>query len=243
MPYLAESVVEVLNKILNAVIIAAAAVAVVVTIEVTKAIKEAPETTVCEVSTTTETETATTVPATTGPAFEPTQAPAEATQPTTLATEPPETTLAETEPPVTLYDVPLETDLQLHIISEAEAHDIDPAIVFAMAYRESSYNADCIGDSGSSLGLLQVQPRWHEERMERLDCKYLMDPYQNVTVAVDYLHELLGIYGSIDAALVAYNRGHFSGIVTEYARAVLAIAEELRGTTYESYLPQTGHQS
>ena len=240
MPYLAESVENVLKKILDAAIIAAAAVAVVVSIEATRALTEVPETTVCEI---TAAPTVPTEAATTEPTIIPTQAPTEATQPTTLATEPPETT-AEPEPPVTLYDVPLATELQLHVISEAEAHGIDPAIVFAMAYRESTYNTGCIGDSGASLGLLQVQPRWHGERMKRLGCTDLLDPFQNVTVAVDYLHELLGAYGgSIEAALVGYNQGYYSGTVTGYARAVLAIAEELRGTTYESYWQQTGPQS
>ena len=34
--------------------------------------------------------------------------------------------------PVTLYDVPLDKELQLHIIQTCEEHRIDPAIVMAM---------------------------------------------------------------------------------------------------------------
>lgn len=133
----------------------------------------------------------------------------------------------EATEPVDLYDVPLEADLQLYIIDQAEAHGIEPAIVIAMAFKESSYRADAIGDGGNSLGLLQVQPRWHSERMEKLGCPNLLDPYQNVTVAVDYLCELLSRYGSIDKALTAYNRGNYSGTVTQYAKTVLAKAEGL----------------
>ena len=101
---------------------------------------------------------------------------------------------AETDPQVTLYNVPLDEELQLHIINEAESHGIDPAIIFAMAFRESSYRTDVIGDGGAAFGLLQVWPRWHSDRMDKLGCTDLLDPFQNVTVAVDYLAEQVDRY-------------------------------------------------
>ena len=159
-----------------------------------------------------------------------------AQEPTTAATtdektkptqDPTETKPQATAPPVTLYDVPLDEELQLHIIAEAEAHGIDPAIIFAMAFKESTYRTDAVGDGGNSYGLLQVQPRWHYERMQKLGCTDLLDPYQNVTVAIDYLCELLNKYGDMDKALTAYNRGHYAGTVTQYAKTILVNAEEL----------------
>lgn len=149
----------------------------------------------------------------------------------TVATEPPtvpETTEVATEPPPILYDVPLDAELQLHIIEVAEERGIDPAIILAMAFRESTYNANCIGDGGDSYGLLQVQPKWHKKRMEKLGCTDLLDPFQNVTVAVDYLAEQLDRYGNDFArALTAYNRGSYNGTVTQYAKNVLATAEKI----------------
>lgn len=152
---------------------------------------------------------------------------------TEYITEPTETevpTEVTTEPQVTLYDVPLDAELQLHIISEAEKVGIDPAIIFAMAERESTYRTDAIGDGGDSLGLLQVQPYWHSGRMEKLGCTDLLDPYQNVTVGIDYLCEQLNRYGTIEAALTAYNRGHYNGTITEYAYDVISKAEKLAVT-------------
>lgn len=138
---------------------------------------------------------------------------------------------AEETPSVALYDVPLDAELQLHIIEQAEAHGIDPAIIMAMAYRESGFNAEAIGDGGDSYGLLQIQPRWHYARMERLGCTDLLDPFQNVTVAVDYLAEQIDRYdGDVAKALVAYNQGHFKETITDYALAVLDMAEELAVT-------------
>ena len=175
------------------------------------------------IETTTETTKKVTEPTATEP---PVTEAIEPTEPTD--TEPVETEPVETEPPVVLYNVPLDAELQIHIIETAEEYGIDPAIIFAMAYRESAYNPGIMGDGGNSYGLMQIQPRWHSERMERLGCLDLLDPYQNVTVAIDYLAEMLGWYGGDMAkALVAYNQGSYTGTITRYAVAVLEIAEEL----------------
>ena len=129
----------------------------------------------------------------------------ETTEPVIVETEP--ETVA-TEAPVTLYDVPLSEELQLHIIQASEAHDIDPAVIVAVIWKESRYKAAAKGDSGKSLGLMQIQPKWHKDRMARLACPDLLDPYQNVTVGVDILAGLLDKYdGNISMALMAYNAG------------------------------------
>ena len=81
------------------------------------------------------------------------------------------------------YPVPLDADLQAFIINECSAYDIDPALVMAVIDRESEFRADAVGDNCNSFGLMQIQKRWHEDRMERLGCDDLMNPYQNVTVS------------------------------------------------------------
>lgn len=155
----------------------------------------------------------------------------------------PDTTAAEAvapeaSEPVTLYDVPLNEDIQQFIIVEAQAHGIDPAIIISMIYHESTYNADAVGDNGNSLGLMQVNPQWHSARMSELSCTDLFDPYQNITVGIDYLAELRDSYnGNIEMALVAYNLGptgadrHFfskGNYSSQYSRYVLATAEKLK---------------
>ena len=120
--------------------------------------------------------------------------------------------------------------MQDHIFALCEEYDIDPAIIIAMIERESVYDAGAIGDGGDSHGLMQIQPKWHSERMEKLGCTDLLDPYQNVTVGIDYLCELLSRYdGDMAKALVGYNQGHYKGTVTAYAKGVLARAEALGG--------------
>ena len=153
------------------------------------------------------------------------------TEPTTAETteyitEPTQEETEATEPPVTLYDVPLEKDLQIHIIETAESYGIDPAIIFAMAFCESTYRTDVVNEYGC-YGLLQVKKSCHLDRMERLGCADLLDPYQNVTVAVDYLAEQIARYGDLAKGLTSYNKGHYAGTVTKYAKGIMTMAEEM----------------
>ena len=72
------------------------------------------------------------------------------------------------EPERVYYDVPLSEDLQDHIFNLCDEKGIEYKVAMALIHTESRFDATCVGDSGNSLGLMQVQPRWHYERMERL---------------------------------------------------------------------------
>lgn len=166
----------------------------------------------------------------------------EPTEAVTVPEETVEVTEAPTEPPApseevvtrSYYDVPLDHDLQDHIFYLCEMYDVDPKIVIAMIRKESTYNSQCIGDNGNSYGLMQIQPMWHQKRMNELGCVDLLNPYQNVQVGIDYLAEMLEWGGSIEWALMAYNAGpsyawelEAEGRVSYYARTVLEYADEL----------------
>ena len=135
------------------------------------------------------------------------------------------------------YNVPLASELQLYIKTTCDEYGVDPALVIAMIGVESSYDADAIGDGGDSVGLMQVQEKWHGERMARLGASDLMNPYENVTVGIDYIAEQLAQGKGIEWALHAYNGGvqyademTASGQVSDYAAKVMAEAYKL---TYE----------
>lgn len=107
--------------------------------------------------------------------------------------------------------------------------------VMAIASVETQFDPEAIGDGGKSLGLMQINTTAQADRIERLGVTDLMDIYQNVGVAIDYIGWLSDqlapgedIYGT-DALYMAYNMG-LSGcckamnggiIVTEYSAAVL----------------------
>lgn len=142
------------------------------------------------------------------------------------------------EEPVKLWNVPLDEDLQLHVVEVAESYGIEPELILAVIGQESSYNPETVGDNGASASLMQVQKRWHSERMEKLGCTDLMNPYENIIVGTDYLAELME-EGSLEWALAAYNGGRSyankhmnNGNVTKYANEVIARYEELKGLNY-----------
>lgn len=140
----------------------------------------------------------------------------------------------EDKPSTLYFDVPLDESLQEHIFNLCEERGIDPAIVVAMIGKESNYHAYSIGDNGNSLGLMQIQPRWHRSRMEKLGCTDLLDPYQNVTVGIDLLGDLLSSGKSVEWALMAYNGGSTyanrkasQGVVSSYAQTVLRNSKQI----------------
>lgn len=129
---------------------------------------------------------------------------------------------------VTYYDVPLDIALQNHIFNLSSEYCINSKYIIAIIAEESAFNAQTTGDNGDSIGLMQIQSKWHGDRMKRLSCNDLYDPFQNITVGVDYLSELMNYYdGDIVKAIVAYQQGSYNGEITEYALDVLKIAASL----------------
>lgn len=136
---------------------------------------------------------------------------------------------------VHLYESPLEADIQEAVISLC-GDDFDAAVVIAMIERESRCDSQSIGDGGKSKGLMQIQERWHSDRMEDLECDDLLDPIQNITVGIDYLKELSSMGKPIEWVLMAYNGGiDYANKKTKtstYAVEILQRAEELKGEGY-----------
>lgn len=155
-----------------------------------------------------------------------------------IATEDPvvSTTVWENKSTNSLFPVPLDMDVQEHIIQVCEDYQIDPALVISVIQRESSFDSSALGDNGTSEGLMQIKRQYNCERMARLGCDNLLDPKQNVTVGIDLLAELLNTYDTVEMALMVYNAGAtgantywFSqGIYsTQYSRDILAAMAEL----------------
>lgn len=134
---------------------------------------------------------------------------------------------------IRLYDVPLSAELQLHVMQECDGYNIAPAIVFAIMDAESDFDVNALSQYGD-IGIMQVNPKWHEERMQHLGCMDLYDPYQNIRVAINYIDWLRDINPDICWVIMAYNKGPDDatellnqGIITDYAVEVLERAYEL----------------
>lgn len=114
----------------------------------------------------------------------------------------------EPEPEIDIYPVDLDADLQRYIIKTCKEYQINPSVVIAMCFYESSFNADAVGDNGEGMGLMGINPRWCWPEMEKLNCPDMRDPYQNVTVGIDILAQKMAKYdGNPEMALMSYNAG------------------------------------
>ena len=135
----------------------------------------------------------------------------------------------------------LDPDLQEWLINYCNDRHLSPCLVMAMIEQESECNPNCryTTDTEDSIGLMQIQPRWHSDRMAELCVTDLTDPKQNIIVGVDYLLELFGKNPEVEWVMNAYNGGEAYadrieeiGIVTDYALGVMNRAKELEGYLY-----------
>lgn len=131
-----------------------------------------------------------------------------------------------------LQDVKLSAEMQQWVMSYSYERHISPFIVFAIIEKESDYDVNAVGDAGESIGLMQIQEKWHQERMEALGLSDLWDSQQNIQVGIDYLLELLDENPDMEWVLNAYNGGRAYAdrkkeTHTEYATYILTRAAEL----------------
>lgn len=117
-------------------------------------------------------------------------------------------------------DIPLTYDEQDWLLAACEENDIPFALALGLIERESTFR-NILGDDGASSGYMQIQQRWHYDRMERLGVTDLTDPQSNFRVGCDFLAELYDRYGDWHIALTAYNMGHDPGYITNYAYGVM----------------------
>ena len=139
-------------------------------------------------------------------------------------------------------DIPLSYDLQHYIYELSWEYDIDPILVMAIIKKESKFDPHTVGDSGNAIGLMQIQRRWHNERICLLKCNDMYDPYQNILVGMDYLAELFEGDMTTEWVLMAYNGGrtwankHATvGYTTKYARDVLKIMDKFNEEIASKY--------
>lgn len=104
-----------------------------------------------------------------------------------------------------LEEVPLGFTEQDFLHTACQEAGIPYALALAVIEQETDFR-NVMGDDGASCGYMQVQEKWHRERMERLGVTDLMDPFGNFRVGCDFLAELMGKYPTQEA-LTAYNSG------------------------------------
>jgi soluble lytic murein transglycosylase len=105
------------------------------------------------------------------------------------------------------YPLRYETIVRAH----AENYGLDPALLAAVIYQESKFDADARSSSGA-VGLMQLLPDTAVGIAERTGGSQfrvddLLDPELNVRYGSWYLRHLIDKYDDVDLALAAYNAG------------------------------------
>lgn len=115
-------------------------------------------------------------------------------------------------------------------------YGISPELIEAMAWHESRCVSSAQSDDKRCKGVMQVNPHFHQERMERLKARNVFDIGQNIHIGTDYLAELLNEEcGNVPAALARYNgqsaekvekarNGEYGGYIT----VILKTEQELK---------------
>ena len=125
-------------------------------------------------------------------------------------------------------DISLSYELQAMLYGACLEFEVPYELALAVIEQETNFR-NVTGDDGASEGYMQVQQRFHKDRMDELGVTDLMDPESNFRVACHYLRELFDRYGDTHKVLMAYNAGPSGaaklwseGIMTSsYSRSVM----------------------
>ena len=98
------------------------------------------------------------------------------------------------------------------IMTEARNNNLEPLLVVAVAYVESSFDEEALSTKGAR-GLMQIMPEtgsWVAERLglDNFTEEQLFEPQTNIAIGTWYLRDLLQQFDdNIYLALAAYNSG------------------------------------
>ena len=129
-------------------------------------------------------------------------------------------------------EIPLNFDLQCHLITVCEEYGVPYHIALGVIQAESSFTADA--SNGTCFGYMQINKINAEWLSESIGVTDLTDPYQNLRSGVFILSDLFGDYGDWHKALIAYNYGPSGAqehvfskgyTATGYSRAVMEYAD------------------
>ena len=102
-------------------------------------------------------------------------------------------------------DYNLSEDYTPYIEEIASMYGLCPELIQSLIWEESRGKTDIVSHCGA-VGLMQVMPKYNQERMKELGVTDLTDPYSNILVGCDIIAELADKY-EVYEALTAYNCG------------------------------------
>ncbi|MDH3456384.1 MAG: transglycosylase SLT domain-containing protein [Gemmatimonadota bacterium] len=92
------------------------------------------------------------------------------------------------------------------IYDSALREGIDPEFAFRLVQLESRFNPRARSKAGA-IGLAQVQVATARFYQPAIQVDDLYDPETNLRIGLRFLRDLIGVYGNVELALLAYNWG------------------------------------
>lgn len=130
-------------------------------------------------------------------------------------------------------EIALEARYQIKAQELCHYYRVGFGFFLAICESESTFNPDASGDSGRSVGLMQINvPNWN---------RYGLDasiPYDNLEIGIRMLSELIEKYGDFDAVVMAYKGGESFANEWIAAGKRLTVCEEIANRTmfYDSLI-------
>jgi len=136
----------------------------------------------------------------------------------------------------------------------AKNYDLEPALLAAVIYQESKFDAEAKSDAGA-IGLMQLQPETAKGIALRTGgskfrVEDLTNPEINVRYGSWYLRHLLDKYGDEELALAAFNAGQGNvdswrregkGIAFAETRHYVDRVQELKSIYRDAYASELGY--
>lgn len=119
-----------------------------------------------------------------------------------------ETINEEVEQVPTIYDIPLDTELQRYTYELCVEHGVEEyyPLMLAVMWLESNFNEKVVSKT-NDYGLMQINKINHKWLSEKLGITDFLDAKQNIKAGVYMLSTYLLKYEDVDKALMAYNLG------------------------------------
>ncbi|MCC6194524.1 MAG: transglycosylase SLT domain-containing protein, partial [Burkholderiales bacterium] len=110
---------------------------------------------------------------------------------------------------------------------EGARHNLDPMLILAVIAVESRFNPFAASEQGA-LGLMQVVPRFHMDKIAAVGVPSMLLPETNIAIGTRILKDSIQRGGSDAAGLQLYN-GAFEDETQAYANRVLTERRRLEG--------------
>lgn len=108
---------------------------------------------------------------------------------------------------ISLFEVSLDYDFQIWLMDLCKQYELQYEIMVAMAETESHFEPEAVGQAGE-LGMWQIKSSTAKEAEKELGRRLnLFKPEDNAEAAAVLMGKYLKKYGTVEAALMAYNMG------------------------------------